>query len=170
MENIKEKTCAFTGHRPERLGFGYNEKSQSCVAFKVRLRRILQELIENEGFTYFLSGGAMGMDMYAAEAVLDLKARYPHICLEMVIPCPQQADRWSPAMRLRYNNILARCDKKTVLSPVYYDGVMQVRNRYLVDHAGLLLAAYDGKNRGGTAMTVHYAQKTGVRVRNEMAE
>lgn len=36
---------------------------------------------------------------------------------------------------------------------------MLERNRYLVDHAAKLLAVYNGERRGGTAMTVRYAQK-----------
>ena len=33
------------------------------------------------------------------------------------------------------------------------------RNRYMVDHAGTLLAVYNGEHRNGTAATVRYAQK-----------
>lgn len=35
------------------------------------------------------------------------------------------------------------------------------RNRFLVDHANILLAVYNGERRGGTAATVRYAQKMG---------
>ncbi len=38
---------------------------------------------------------------------------------------------------------------------------MLKRNRYLVDHAACLLAIYNGEWRGGTAMTVRYANKLG---------
>ena len=38
------------------------------------------------------------------------------------------------------------------------------RNRYLVDEADLLLAAFDGKP-GGTAMTVDYANRTRVPIK-----
>lgn len=41
----------------------------------------------------------------------------------------------------------------------YHDGCMLERNRYLVDHTACLLAVYNGERRGGTAMTVRYAQK-----------
>ena len=36
----------------------------------------------------------MGMDMFAAEAVLELRKEYPWIMLEMVSPFDGQADRW----------------------------------------------------------------------------
>ena len=41
---------------------------------------------------------------------------------------------------------------------------MMERNRFLVDHAGLVLAVYNGEPRGGTAFTVRYAQRTGKQV------
>ena len=40
---------------------------------------------------------------------------------------------------------------------------MFIRNRYLVNNADLLLAAYDGQP-GGTAMTIGYAKANGVTV------
>ena len=43
--------------------------------------------------------------MYAAEIVLDLKSKYPHITLESAIPCETQAIKWSVASRERYYNL-----------------------------------------------------------------
>ena len=40
---------------------------------------------------------------------------------------------------------------------------MFIRNRYLVNNADLLLAAYDGKS-GGTEMTIQTAKANGVKV------
>ena len=109
------KTCAFTGHRPQNLPFGFNEEDECCINLKKTLREQIINLIENEGVTHFISGMAIGVDMYAAEIVLDLKARYPNITLESAIPCETQAVKWSMAQRERYYDIAARCDKETML-------------------------------------------------------
>lgn len=45
------------------------------------------------------------------------------------------------------------------VSREYSVDCMLERNRYLVDHAACLLAVYNGERRGGTAMTVRYAQR-----------
>ena len=50
------------------------------------------------------------------------------------------------------------------MSRKYRKGCMLERNRYLVDHAACLLAVYNGERRGGTAMTVRYAQKLGRKI------
>jgi len=75
-----------------------------------------------------------------------------------------QADKWPASARELYFSILARADEVVYVARKYSSGCMLKRNRYLVDHAHCLLAVYNGEYRGGTAMTVRYAQKTGKRV------
>ena len=106
------KTCAFTGHRPQNLPFGFNEEDERCIDLKKTLREQIINLIENEGVTHFISGMAIGVDMYAAEIVLGLKASYPGITLESAIPCESQAAKWSEALRDRYFDIASKCDIK----------------------------------------------------------
>ena len=154
------KTCSFTGHRPQKLGFAENDPR--CDDFKRRLTETLQDLI-GQGYVLFVSGGAMGFDMYAAEAVLDLKAQYPWIMLEMVSPYDAQAERWPEALRARREALLRRADIVTATGHDFDRGCLMRRNRYLVDRADLLLAAYNGQP-GGTAMTIDMARRRGVTV------
>lgn len=105
----------------------------------------------------------MGMDMYAAEIVLELRQTYPWIGLEMVIPYDSQADRWEEVYQTRYTILLEAADIVTCTGHEYTKGALFRRNRYLVDNADLLLAAYDGQP-GGTQMTCEYAKKVGVEV------
>ena len=51
------KACAFTGHRPKKLPWGYNETDVRCVALKVALERQIRSLVQ-EGVMDFLSGMA----------------------------------------------------------------------------------------------------------------
>ena len=93
------------------------------------MRDQIAALIENEGVTHFITGMALGVDMYAAEIVLDLKSKYPHITLESAIPCETQAIKWPVASRERYYNIAAKCDKETMLQREYTSDCMDKRNR-----------------------------------------
>ncbi len=86
-QSAQGKTCAFTGHRPQSLPFGFDESDKRCTSLKSVMRDQIVALIENEGVTHFITGMALGVDMYAAEIVLDLKSKYPHITLESAIPC-----------------------------------------------------------------------------------
>ena len=103
------------------------------------------------------------MDMYAAEIVLEFRQQYPWIGLEMVIPFDSQPDKWSEQFKVRYRALLAEADILTFTSHEYNKGAIFTRNRYLVNNADLLLAAYDGQS-GGTQMTCDYARKSGVNI------
>ena len=102
MENIVRRKpalnmhrCAFTGYRPQKMPFGFNESDPRCIDFKRRVKETIQALYDM-GYRHFISGGALGMDMFAAEAVLELRAQHPDMILEMVSPFDDQAARWYP--------------------------------------------------------------------------
>ena len=132
------------------------------MALKVLLRRTVEQAIQ-QGCRRFLCGMARGCDTYFAETVLELKQSCPEIRLEAVIPCPGQPDRWPEADRKRYGVILQQCDSLAVLEDRYTEGCMQRRNRWLVEHADLLISVWDG-TPGGTGGTVLHARETGVPV------
>ena len=158
----RQTACCFSGHRPAKLPWGVDESDVRCLALKARLHTAVEAAIL-EGMEHFICGMAEGCDLYFCETVLELKRRYPQITLEAAIPCPTQADGWSEAQRQRYHALLERCDYETMVSEKYSPGYMMRRNRYMVDHASLLIAAHDGLP-GGTRNTIEYALKRGVSV------
>lgn len=151
-------TCAFTGHRPMRFSFGYDEEDERCVQLKKVLAEQVETLIRC-GVSTFYSGMGLGVDTWGAGIVLGKKKQYTNVRLIAVLPCETQANRWSPEQRERYFNTLAECDDVITLNTHYTPDCMFQRNRYLVDHADYLLAVYDGREKGGTAYTVRYAQQ-----------
>ena len=106
----KKQSCCFTGHRPQSLPFRFNENDERCIDLKRRLKDTIIEMITQNGVTHFISGMAIGIDMYAAEIVLKLKETYPNISLEAAIPCENQSAKWAEQLRNRYNDILEKCD------------------------------------------------------------
>ena len=67
--------------------------------------------------------------------------------------------KWSEDAKNRYFSILRQADSVIYVSRNYYKDCMLDRNRFMVDHASILLAVYNGEKRGGTAATVNYAKK-----------
>ena len=155
-----DNCCAFTGHRPKKFPWGYDESDNRCVELKAVLKREIKKLIE-AGVTDFYSGMAEGTDTWAALIVLELRKTNPALKLHCVVPFRGQADKWTASARRLYTRILKKADAVTYISEGYHDGCMMERNRYMVDHAAYLLAVYNGEWRGGTAATVRYAQKLG---------
>lgn len=55
-QSVQGKTCAFTGHRPQSLPFGFDESDKRCTSLKSVMRDQIVALIENEGVTHFITG------------------------------------------------------------------------------------------------------------------
>lgn len=85
----------------------------------------------------------------------------PGLRLVAVIPFRGQESRFSTADRERFRRVLDAADRSVTLSPSYHAGCYAVRNNYLVDHAALLVAWYDG-SPGGTHYTVRRALARGL--------
>lgn len=162
--NNKKQTACFTGHRPQKLPWGFNEDSIDCIGMKEIAKIEIQNAIINYGITHFISGMAIGFDMIAAELVLELKKYYPFITLECAIPCKEQDKLWREQQKERYKYILSKADKITYVSDrPYFDGCMKKRNEYMIDNSSVLIALFNGK-AGGTKQTVDYAKEKGLKV------
>ena len=159
----KYQSCSFTGHRPHKFPWRYNETDSRCTALKTALAEQITSLAE-AGVTAYYGGGADGVDCWATLVVLELKKKNPALNLHLILPHEGQADKWSDSAQERYHSILKQADSIEYVSHEYYDGCMLDRNLRLVDAADLLLAVYNGERRGGTAATVRYARKLGRRV------
>lgn len=162
----KDLCCCFSGYRPEKFGFELSDKDRSYVEFTAKLYEKIVDVAE-AGVTTFFTGMAMGFDILAAEAVLDIMRLRPELCLRLIacVPYIEQASGFPPEWKERYDRILEECDKVVLLSDKYFKGCFQVRNRYMVDNSDFVIAYYDG-SPGGTRDTVKYAGKKGKSVIN----
>ena len=62
-------SCSFSGHRPEKLPWGDNERDERCVALKAAIREMVQKAYD-DGYRHFICGMARGCDTYFCEEVL----------------------------------------------------------------------------------------------------
>ena len=154
------QAVAFSGHRPKKLPWKYDETSPDCVALKKALRENIDGFIA-QGILHYLSGMAEGVDTWAAETVLEARETHKKIKLHCVLPCVGQADAWSAASRERYRAILNLADGVFYVNRERRRNCMLERDRFLVSHSTILFAVYNGEKRGGTAATVRYARKMG---------
>ena len=159
----KQKVCCFTGHRSQKLPFGFNEQDERCIKLKDALKKEIIRQIDEYSVTDFISGMAIGTDIFAAEIVLELKKQFPQLWLECAIPCENQASKWREAECERYFNIISQCDKETLLQTRFTPDCMQKRNEYMVDKSDYVIAVWDG-TPSGTMNTVRYAEKCGKEV------
>jgi uncharacterized phage-like protein YoqJ len=160
----KKNTCCFTGHRPLKFPWGYDEEWEDCVKLKLKLACEI-EAMRQKGVTNFISGMAVGVDMWAAEIVLDLKSAYPQDTIKLIaaIPYEGQANKWSVEYRERYFDILAQADQEVIFQEHYTKNCMHERNRFMVDNSAYMIAVFNG-DKGGTANTLHYAESKGLNI------
>jgi len=151
----RELSCCFTGHRPEKLPWRNQENDPRCLDLKSKIQAELEQAYK-KGYRHFISGMARGTDLFFCEAALSLREKHPDVTVEAAIPFIDQSARWSAKEQNRYRQLLGRCNFETVIQHSYTPGCLQRRNRYLVEHASLIIAAYNGKG-GGTLYTLTYA-------------
>lgn len=148
--------CCFTGHRSIDP-----EKAQE-------LSEVLEGAIEKlicSGVTTFRSGGAVGFDTFAALKVIEKKREYPFVRLELYLPCKEQSARWNDYSKETYEYLLRCADGVIYTSEKYSKGCMLERDRKMVDGSDFCIG-YCTKPSGGTAYTLNYAKKSGVRTLN----
>ena len=147
LPEVISSTAFFSGHR------NISENDKNLIS-----EMIFHSLIDayDSGYRRFWSGCALGFDTLAANQVIRFREIHSDICLLLAIPCKTQADTWKESDRILYHQIIDQADEKVILSPVYYQGAMFTRNRYMADRSSLCIC-WLKKMRGGTASTVRYA-------------
>ena len=153
---MERRICMFTGHR--------SIEERHASELPQRVDELLEKLI-SEGYTEFRAGGAIGFDTLAALKVLEKKKKYGFVRLHLYLPCHGQEKSWSDSQKNAYRYILDNADSTQYSYDTYVRGCMHKRNREMVNGSELCVA-YCGSDKGGTAYTVDYAKKKGVRVIN----
>lgn len=154
---MQNKTCCFVGHHPKSLPWGYSQSKIRFKIFKHRFKNKIEKTIKN-GYNHFITSLSLGVEMLAAELVLELKAKYPNLTLECAIPCLNQSQNWYDENILRYQNIQMQADKVSIISNTfYYNGCIAKCKKYMLENSSKIIAVYNGKN-GITKQTIQMAK------------
>lgn len=135
----------------------------------LRLKSEIKKLID-EGYTYFISGMAEGADLDFAVCVNEFSKENDNIFLEAAIPYPIKETKKESEYSYKRKIVLNYYKKITPVSPSYYNGCMQKRNRYMVDNSDLVMAVWNGKEEGGTWDTIKYARRRGKTIKYIMLQ
>ncbi len=108
----------------------------------------------------FISGGAVGFDLLAAEEVVKAKQRHPDIRLVFALPCQDHTAKWSDSDVAKLRILSLYADQSVYVSDHYTRGCMHERNRYMLARS-LYCISYCRKSSGGSYYTVNRARKLG---------
>jgi uncharacterized phage-like protein YoqJ len=137
--------------------FKHNDPKVDFI--KETLRRRLIALIE-EGLEWVLISGQMGVELWTAEVVLDLKEDYD-INLGVIPPFENQQERWPEDIQMLYEEVTMTAD---FYKPVYdknYDGPYQfkAKDQFLVDHSDGCLVLFDEDTKGSPEFFLRHARR-----------
>ena len=157
MADLRQKTCCFTGHRaiPEKDLPGILKRTEQAV------RRLIEQ-----GVIFFGVGGAIGYDTEAAKLLFRLRATdYSQIKVLLVYHFEGFRSRWSDEQRVAYARLLPQYDKAVCVAQRASREAYLSRDRHLVDGSAYCIA-YCTRDSGGTAYTLRYAQRQGLKIYN----
>jgi uncharacterized phage-like protein YoqJ len=150
------KVACFTGHRPDVLG-GYDKEAPKNVEVRNFLREHVQRL-KGDGYTTFISGGALGVDQWAADVVLE----DPELELVVALPFKDYGNNWPPESQVILKDQCSKAKRiHIVCEGDYSPHKNHLRNQWMVDNCNLVIAVWNGFPKGGTASCVRYAQRVG---------
>ena len=148
-QELRQHRCCFTGHRPEKLD---KPEAEVIEELKKEIRTAIAD-----GFQTFISGMARGVDLWAVEIVLDLRANGAAIRLICASPYRGFEVRWSQDWQERYRRVMEQANLVRFICPSYSWDCFQRRNEWMIDHSARVIAVYNG-GPGGTRNTVEYAR------------
>ena len=121
------------------------------------LREVLERLVEERGVSLFYTGGMGEFDELFTRTVRSMKREYPSLRLVLVAPYLTE--------RLNMNKMFYESLYDEILIPAELDGVhpkaaIGQRNRWMVDHSDIVVAALH-RDFGGATAAVRYAKNRG---------
>jgi uncharacterized phage-like protein YoqJ len=159
----KAKTVCFSGHRPSKLPFGGEESNFVNKMLKSLLYKEITDSVD-EGYNCFITGLSRGVDLWAGEIVLELKAKKTNVFLVAVYPYRSFTDNYKGFEKWVCGNIAAKADALFYISETYGEQCMKERNYFMVENSSKLIAVLSDY-RSGTGQTVRHAEKLGIAVK-----
>ena len=152
----RENTCCVTGHRklPE----------TKIRQIAINLNREIEQLL-SVGVEYFISGGALGFDLIAAENVILKRDKGYSARLIFALPCRDHDKKWTGDQKNLLHGLIHKADKVLYISREYDQECMRLRNQYMVEHSKYCICAFL-RNRSGTGQTLAMAKRNHLNILN----
>ncbi|EOT47589.1 MULTISPECIES: DUF1273 domain-containing protein [Enterococcus] len=141
------QTILISGYRNYEIGV-FQEKDPKIAVIKKSLKSSCIQLIE-EGATWFLISGALGVEVWAAEVILELKQEY-EVSLGVISAYTEFYAKWNEKNQQVIQTILEQADFVDAVSRKPYESPQQLKNhtQFLLTHTNGCLLLYDEEYPG----------------------
>lgn len=172
-----ERTVCITGHREKSVPDYKDDpfmRNITLVAVKLMLYRYI-DMAAACGYTDFISGLAIGTDLWAAEYILKKRRSNKNIRLIGAMPYLRHAERYPPhyikllrEVEKEADCLVAVNDNPDIIYGAPSEGanrsktLYRDRNYFMVDRSSAVIAFLSGNiSWSGTSQTVNYAARKG---------
>ncbi|WP_303753997.1 DUF1273 domain-containing protein [Enterococcus sp. S86.2] len=141
METIK--TLLLTGYRSYELGV-FQDKDPKIAIIKKAIKNNLLPYVD-DGLEWLIVSGNLGVEMWAAETVSELKATYPDLHLGVLFPFEEFGEQWNEGNKEKLLRLKKEADYVESVSHKPYQSPQQLQNHtnFLLQHSDGVLAVFD---------------------------
>lgn len=151
---------AVTGYKPHEIGI-FNDSHPGLKYIKLALKKNIISLLEDDGLEWVLISGQLGVEMWAAEVVIELQESYPNLKLAVITPFLEQEENWKEEKQEYYQFILAQADFVDSITKKKYEDPSQFRskNQFFINKSDGLLILFDEETGGTPKYMLEMARK-----------
>ncbi|GAA4855087.1 DUF1273 domain-containing protein [Paenibacillus vulneris] len=137
-----------TGYKAAELGI-YSLKHPGIPIIKKAIKKQLTALMD-EGLEWVIVSGQWGVELWAAEAVLELQETHEQLQLAVITPFLEQEENWSDEKKSLYASVLQRANYVNSVTKMKYEGPWQFKekNKFLLRNSDGILLVYDEEKEG----------------------
>ncbi|GGE56680.1 DUF1273 domain-containing protein [Priestia taiwanensis] len=162
------KVVVITGYKPSELGV-FSEKNPAVTYIKQAIRKRLVPLVE-AGLEWVIISGQLGVELWAAQVVVDIQLEHPHLQLGLFTPFLEQEENWNEHNKMMYEEVLIHADHVDSITKRKYENPMQFRlkNSFLVDKSDGMIIMYDSEHEASPKYILAEAMKKKERAEYEI--
>lgn len=153
------KVLAISGYKPYELGI-FTDEHEGISFIKKAISQHLHSFMD-QGLEWVVISGQLGVELWAAEVVLQLKSDYPSLKLAILTPFLHQEKRWKDETKAYYYQIVQQADfvKSITNRPYESPSQLQIKNEFIVSKSDALLLLYDDETDGSPTYYLRSAKK-----------
>lgn len=136
------------GYKATELGI-FSLKHPGVAIIQKAIRQRLLTLMD-EGLEWVIVSGQWGVELWAAEAALELKKTNEALKLAVITPFLEQEENWNEEKKSYYQRILSQADYVNSVSKSKYAGPwqFQAKNKFLLRNTDGMILVYDEEQDG----------------------
>lgn len=138
-----------TGYRSYELNV-FNLTDPKVMVITYALKNYYQQLQQENGLDWIISGGNLGIEQWALSAAIELHPQLPHLKAAMMTPYMQFEQHWNEKNQIQYEALKKQVDFFASTSQNTYQNPQQLRNyqRFMLHHTDRAVLVYDLEHPG----------------------